>query len=212
MTTPKFYTSKDPIWHDAKQLPVPFSRVLKPERLKEKAAEKLYKKATALSADLAAFHTEVKTICTQLYEEALQAMGADAQKSKGNFTWYNFDRSFKVEIDMKDRIEYDPIKLEAAKQKFDDYIAQHVAGNDDLIITLIKDAFTNTKGKVDNKKIQTLVSYKAKFSGAKYALWHAGCDLLIAAATVVSSKRYTTFSVRQDDGSYQQLNLNFSSL
>lgn len=213
MSEVKFHTSKDKIWQDAKGLPVPYSRVLPPERKKEKYAKQLHDMAKKIETDLGSLWEHANAICAELYKEAMDALAAEGKaQTKGNFRWYNFDKSVRIEVDMQDRLEYDSLKLAAAKAKFDEYITKHTAGADDLITTLVADAFTNTKGRVDNKKIQTLISYKNRFTGAKYALWHQGCDLLIEAAEVVSSKRYTTFSLRQPDGSYKAINLNFSSI
>lgn len=211
--TPKFYTSKDKVWVDPKGMEVPFSRVFKPEKLKEKACADIHALALKAEQSLKALNDKVYAISDNLYKEAMAALHAEGKKqTKGNFTYYNFDRSFKVEIDMQDRLEYDSLKMDAAKAKFDQYIAQHTQGNDELIVALIGDAFTNSKGSVDHKKVQNLLSYQHRFKGEKYALWHDGCNLLAAAGTVVSSKRYTRIFVRNAQGEYQALTLNFSSL
>lgn len=213
MSTVKFQTSKDKIWQDAKGLEVPYSRVLPDERKKEKYAQRLHALAEKATINLDSLKQEADELCAELYAEAMEALKVSNKKTtKGNFVWYNFDKSFKVEVDIADRIEYDSLKLEAAKAMFDEYIKKHIGGSDDLISGLVADAFTTSRGKVDSKKIQTLISYKNRYKGAKYELWHKGCDLLIEAASVVSSKRYTTFSIRQEDGSYKNINLNFSSL
>src|ERR1035437_6062660 len=101
-------TNKNEIWIDEARTQIPYKRITKSERLMEVHSAKLAKSAKAVNDRLNAFKKEIKHLC----EEAEQAFLDENkivrdEKFKGNYTWYNFDRSIKIERSVNEALQYD---------------------------------------------------------------------------------------------------------
>ena len=89
------------------------------------------------------------------------------KKGKGNFTWFNFDRSIKVEVSISDRIEFDDLGIIACKDKLNEFLDSNIESKDDAVKSMILDAFNNTKGELDAKKVMNLLRYKSKIKNVR---------------------------------------------
>lgn len=200
------------VWRDEAGTDIPASRITKAEREREKSAFKIYKKATQLNADMLAFKQEIMTACDKAYSEAMSQLRVDGKtktNTKGNFTWYNLDRSIKVETNINENIAFDDLTIAAAKQKLDDYLNSQLSDKEEFMRQLVSDAFSNTKGRLDAKRILGLLKYRSKIKAADF---QESLNLIEKAIRKPDSRQYWRVSYRNVNGDYTLVNLNFSSI
>jgi hypothetical protein len=199
---------KDKFWINEAGDKVPVGYVNKSDKLKERHAHTLLVHALSLNKKL----TEFKELSRRLNDEVFTAAMADFKASpetKGNYTWYNFNRSIKIEVSVNERIEFDDLTIKACKEKLEEFLNVNVESKHEMIKQIITDAFSTTRGKLDAKKVMSLLRYKDK---VKDALFLESMELLEKSIRRPESRMYYRISERQADGSYQVIDLNFSSI
>lgn len=199
-------------WIDENGLEIPANRITKSEKVKEQAAERLLKKAKKLSAALAEFKDEVASTSEEILKLVFEENGASRDNHKGNFSFYNFDRTIRVEVDNQERIEFDDGLIAVAKQHFDEFLTNSSTGIDEMIRQLILDAFSTSRGKLDTKKVLSLVKYRQRVPSDRYPKFHQAIDAVEKAIRRPDSKLYFRIAERDDAGKYNAVNLNFSAL
>lgn len=202
-------SSKQKTWIDASGVAVPFSRVEKIEIQKEVTSAKLLKNAQAINKQLEEFKTSIQAACEKFYSEVLKQHKADKRERKGNFTWYNFDKSIRVEVNATERVEFKEPEISLAKEKLDSFISDGLGTTDSFIKELVNDAFQNTKGALDPKKVLSLLKYRSKTKAAKF---HEALDLIEKSIERNSSKTYYKIALKGENGEYEYVKLNFSDI
>lgn len=209
MTTPKFQKKSDKAWIDEAGYKVPYDRLKKNEKLAEATSEKLYKQALRISEQLekfkAAMIEECRAVMVQVYADNNQ----DPEKSKGNFTWHNFDRSLKIVTKIQDRIDFDETLIELCQNKLNEFLDQAVETKDDFIKQFVTDAFSQSRGQLDAKKVMSLLKYRSKIDNP---LFQEALTLLEQSIRHPDSKRYFQLYVRNKEGAYDNIDLNFSNI
>jgi Protein of unknown function (DUF3164) len=199
-------------WTDESGITVPYNRISKLENVKEAQSSKLFKEALKVSEGLKKLRALVEDAClkvtNQLYLETV-GQGKGFKDSKGNFTWFNFDRSIKIEVNINEAIKFDEARIAAARELFDKFIADNVQGTDDIVRQLINSAFANTKGGLDSKKVMSLLKFRSKI---KDVAFHQALDHIEASISRPSSKRYFCIWAKDENGAYEKIDLNFSKL
>lgn len=110
---------------------------------------------------------------------------------KGNLQLINFNNTQKIRLMISDRIAFNE-KLHSAMSKMQELISQHSSGIDDIIKTLIDEAFRVDKtGQIDAKKIMELRRYKIK-----HELWQSAMQDIDDSIQIVGSKSYLQFYTR----------------
>lgn len=199
-------------WTDESGITIPFNRISKLENVKEAQSAKLLKEAVKASEWLKKLRAMVEEACTKVANEVhleTVAVGKGFKDSKGNFTWFNFDRSIKIEVNVNETIKFDEARIAAARELFDKFISKNVQGTDDIIRQLINSAFANTKGGLDSKKVLGLLKFRSKI---KDSLFHQALDHIEASISRPSSKRYFRIWAKDENGAYQNIDLNFSNI
>lgn len=203
-------TSKDTYWTNEKGYKIPYSRLTKIEKSKETKTYSLLKKSQAISNSLAEFKKAVQLECEELYRKEMEQLKADPNKPpKGNYTFYNFDQSIRIKVSISEPVKFSDAALEAAKQHFDKYIEDTVTTTETFMKDSIRDAFATKNGHVDPGKIFNLLSYKSKTKNQDYIM---GCDALEQGSTRPSSKTYYQISFKNEDGDFENVELNFSKI
>jgi hypothetical protein len=199
---------KDKQWIDESGSLVPLEYVSPGYRLKERHAAKLIKEAKRINEMLASFKKDTAKLCNEVYEKMMEEFKVKAE-SKGNFTWYNFDRSIRIEVSINDRIDFDDLAIAACKQTLDEFLSENLDSKQEFVKDLVTDAFSTSRGKLDAKKVMNLLKYRTKI---KASLFQEALNLLESSIRKPESKTYFRISERNDDGSYTYIDLNFSSL
>lgn len=203
-----FYTAKDKLWKDETGAEVPYNRTTGLERLKERHSKKLIGTAERVSAKLAELKNELRQMCDEVYLEAAAELGSSGN-GKGNFTWYNFDRSVKVEVSVSERVEFDDLTIQAAKERLDAFLDENIAAKTDFAKELVVDAFTTTRGKLDAKKVLGLLRYRERI---QHAGFQEAMSLIERSIRRPDSKTYYRLWLKDDTGEYKALKLNITEL
>jgi len=201
------YTTKDSEWADESGVSIPFNRITKAEKLKERTLNKMLKKALNLSKQLADFKTKVEKECEAVADAVLEELKA-GKPTKGNFTFFNFDRSIKVCVSISERIEFDDLTIQAAKAKLDEFLEDSIQG-EKMVKNLVMDAFNKSKGNLDVKKVLSLLKYKDQVNDKRFT---EAINLIEKAIRKPHSKSYFRIWGRDAKGEYQLVDLNFSSI
>lgn len=210
MTQPTFQTGAT--WCDESGIEIPANRISQAEKEREKQAQRVFKEAMKT-------HNQLKQFA-QLIQQANdavnvanakenKALGKAIKAGKGNFTWYNFDRSLKIEVNINELIRFDEAKIAAARELFDKFIERNVAGTDNIVRQLINSAFANTKGGLDSKKVLSLLKYRSKIKDKDF---HNALDLIEDSISRPDSRRYFRVWQKNEQGMYDNIDLNFSSI
>jgi len=202
-----YQTSKDKMWSDEQGMKIPFTRTTSVERLMEASSAKLLKEAKKVNTALLDFKEHMKEVCDKVFQDYMESK--DAPPTKGNFTWYNFDRSIKVEVAISDRIEFDDLGITACKAKLDEFIDNNVEGKKEFVKQLISEAFSTSRGKLDAKKVMGLLKYRSKIKDSQF---QSALSLLEESIRRPDSKTYFRIWEKRADGGWENIDLNFSSL
>jgi len=201
-------TSKNQLWVDESGVKIPYSRITTTERLKEKNAGKLLKDAIEANKRLAA----LKTLVQKYTDEVITAFATENnvnRVNKGTITWYNFDRSIRIEADVSEKIAFDELSILAAKELLDSFLSQNINPKVEYVREMITDAFATSKGKLDTKKVLSLMKWKSKIPDKEFT---DAMNLIEAGIRKPSCKIYYRISVRNAEGKYDIIDLNFSSI
>lgn len=205
--------TKESSWLDEAGISVPATRISKLEKVKERGAFKVYNDALKINADLMAFKKYLSDLCQQVYTETMSQLKVDGKKGqgkgKGGFTWFNFDRSIKIQVAINENIAFDDLTIQAAKAKMDVYLEGELNDKDKFLREVITDAFTTTKGTLDSKNILNLLRYRSKI---KAVAFQDALDLIEKSIRKPDKSQYTRVWFRDASGEYNLVNLNFSSI
>lgn len=200
------------VWTDESGITIPANRITKAEKLKEARLETLARKATALNARLAEFKTEFAEAADEIFAAVMAENGITKTDHKGNFLSKTFNGSIKAEVDVNERIEFDDAMILIAKAHFDEFLSIGASAIDEMIRELILDAFSTSRGKLDAKKVTSLIKYKSRIDANKYPSFHKAIEAIEKSISRPSSKRYFRISTKDAEGKYNAIDLNFSSI
>lgn len=128
-------------------------------------------------------------------------------KWRGNAELINFDESLKVEIRYRERIRFG-VELQLAKQKIDECLKAWTSDSNVNLKAIITEAFqVDKKGELAQNRILALRRYSIQDD-----TWKEAMELIDKAIQVTSTKQYIAIYSRRQDGSYEQVVLNFSAL
>lgn len=201
-------TSKDKVWQDEAGNTIPFARTTKYERAAEASVFTIASQAKKLHDGLSEFKEHVRAEAERLYELFTKENG-QIGKGKGSATFFNFDRSIKVAVKVNDQITFDENTLELAKNKLDELINDGLEGAKDFVKPLVMDAFHQTNGRLDTKRVLGLRRYADRIKDSRYAEAMALIDKSVRRP---SSREYFQVWVRDENGEYQDIQLNFGSI
>lgn len=196
-------------WLDETNAKIPSNRLTKVEKMMECSATKVVNDAIKLNKQMVAFKSKMNTICNDVYRNFLRDKNIEITGRKGNFTWYNFDRSIKIEVDVHETITFDDMTITAAREKLDMFIEQNVEGKIDFIKELVNDSFKTSRGKLDAKKVLSLVRYRSKI---KDELFNEALTLIEDSIRRPASRTYYRVFVKDETGKYQSIELNLSNI
>lgn len=202
-------------WIDENGVSIPQFRILKSEKLKEQVCDSLLKKAERAQKVLTELKEEMSNAATEVLNATIAENGGNVRENfKGNFTFFNFDRSIKVEASVQEKIQFDDALIIVAKEHLDNFLstATSAGGVDDMIKEVILDAFSTAKGKLDTDKVIGLMKYRSRIDAVKYPSFHLAIDALEKGMSRQFSKKYHRISVKDGENGYKAIDLNFSSL
>ena len=204
----KIQKVQDKLWIDESGKKVPVEYISIGARMRERNAASLLKEAKSINTRLIQFRSRMEKLCVDVYQKAMEEFKVQ-KNGKGNYTWYNFDRSIKVEVSINERIEFDDLAIKAAKEKLDTFLSENLDSKTEFVKDLVIDAFSTTRGKIDSKKVFALMKYRTKIM---HPLFQDALIILSDGIRRPGSKTYFRIWERAEDGSYQSIELNFSAI
>lgn len=208
-TIATFQKVSDKFWTDESGNMVQTSRLTATEKLMEKNSERIYKRSVEINELLKRFKNDVQKWCDEVYQMYIKEKKLDNKVPKGNFTFYNFNRTVKIEVNVNERIEFDELGIHASRKLLEEFLKENVQTQDDVIRQLILDAFSTRNGKLDTKKVLNLIRYRSKIKNSKFL---RAIDLLEESIRKPSSKTYFRLYVKDEEGKWNPIELNFSAL
>lgn len=200
--------TKDKDWIDENGQKIPFSRTTPAERKLEVVTAKLLKKATTQNTQLKALKNTILEECAAAYNLKISELKGSPKPTE-SFTLFNFDRTIKVLHKINKTQQFDDTTIKVAQEKLHEFIEENVESKNEFITAMVNSAFETSRGQLDPKKVTSLLRYRSKIKDQKF---HEALDLIEKAIRIVSSKSYTTISVKDEAGEYQNIDLNFSSI
>jgi len=199
---------KDKAWKDESGAEVPCEYITPSLRLKERNAAIIMREAININKRLSVFKKLAGRLCDDVYRKALEEYKAKPD-GKGNFTWFNFDRSIKIEVSISERIDFDDLAIKASKDKLDEFLSENINSKMEFVKDLVIDAFSTSRGKIDAKKVFQLMKYRTKIS---HPLFQEAINILSDGIRRPGSKTYFRIWMREPDGCYKLIDLNFSNI
>lgn len=207
--TATYQKSSDAEWLDESGTSIPYNRTTKAERIMERHSQRLLTKALSINKKLVEFKDLIRELSQEAYEAYMEEKNTK-RESKGNFMWYNFDRSIKIEVSVNEPIQFDDLTITAAKEKFDQFLEENVTAKSSFIKQMVIDAFqTQRSGKLDTKRVINLTRYENKINDAKFS---EAVQLINEAIRRPKSKTYFRVWMRDTNGEYINVDLNLSSI
>lgn len=200
--------SSDKLWKDESGQAVPYDRTTKYERAAEVAIYRMATDAEKLHQALSDFKEGLRAEAERLYALFVKENG-QIGKGKGSVTFFNFDRSIKVAVKVNDQITFDEMTIELAKNKLDELLNDGLEGAKDFVKPLVMEAFHNTSGRLDTKRVLGLKKFSSRIKDPRYA---EAMDFIDRAIRRPSTREYYQVWVRDENGEYQDIQLNFASI
>lgn len=201
---------KDKFWRNEDDMPVEVKRLTKLEKLQEVKAFKLLTEAHALNQKLSAFKEQVKTDCQAVFDEFCKEVEQDGRKPpKGNYTWYNFNRTIKIEVSISQPIVFDDMGIMEVKLQLQDFVSKNLNSEVEFLKELVMSAFETSRGKLDSKKVMGLLRYRSKVNRKEFS---DAMDLLEASIRRPKSRTYFRVWAKNQAGKFESIDLNFSSV
>ena len=198
-------------WTDESGVQIPYNRTTKLERLLERSVFSLFDKSLKANQMLTKLKEEIGAVVDEIVEDARKE-NAVKLNGKGNYTFYNFDRSLKVEVNVNELIRFDDIKLESAKEVLITLVRKNVVG-DDFILGLVEDAFQTSRGRLDTRKILGLKRHTQRIKTKEIRQqWEKAMTLIDESISRPDSKTYYRVWYKDEAGVYQNVELNFASI
>ncbi len=208
----KTYTQikRKDFWYDETGIAIPVNRITKAEKLAERKSGQIVKKAIDLNKRLKSFKRYLKQAVMDVYEAFLNENGGKVKENyKGNFTLYNFDRSIKIEVNISEPIDFDDITIQLAQEKLQEFLSKNINSKNEFIKELVLDAFKTRRGKLDSKRVLNLTRWVQKVNDP---LFTEAVELINKSIRRKPSKTYYKVFVKDDEGQYQNIELNFSNV
>ncbi len=202
--------TKEKTWVDENGVPVPSTRVTKAEKLRERKTAQILKEAKKLNESLQKLKTLLKEGCEEMESVSLEELNVEQLSNKGNLSFFNFDRSIKIERSVSEPMRFDDLTIAAAKEKLDQFLSEAIESKFDFAKEMILTAFETKNGKLDPKKITPLTRYESKVN---HPLFSEACKLISQAIRRPDSKTYyRVWEKTGSDGKMEAVELNFSNI
>lgn len=175
---------------------------------RNKAVNSLSKVAEEVSGILENFNREAREMMEE-QKMALEKYGKIRANSKGGFQLVSADGQYKVVYQYKSISSYDERadKAEALLKDFlNDIIKKKDKDMHEIIMSLLE---RNGKGQLEYSRVQTIYKHENKYSDPR---WVEAIKLFKESFTVTDSKMQIYFHKKNENGAYELINLNFSSL
>lgn len=160
-------------------------------------------------AAMVALKTYLDKNVPKVYDATCKEHNIDPAGNKGNYKIFDENEDLRIEVSEQTTIAFDDILMAEAKVLFDDFIDSKLTGDAMVVAPMVKEAFQAKQGQLDSRKILYLLKFRRDIADESF---QKGCDLIQAAQRRTQSKRFYRFGVRNEEGEYISVSLNFSHI
>jgi hypothetical protein len=199
---------KEKVWRDESGAEIPVKRITKSEKVTETLLHKAATDAQKANKMLIELKGKLRATVQEIIDAIVEENSGKHTVTK-NVNLFNFDRSIKLETAVSDRIEFDDVLLSQCKAKLDEMLDTNFTSDDEFVKDIIMGAFETSKGKPDHRKLMSLKKYASR---VKNPLYKEAMDFLDKSIRRPDSRLYYRVWVKDANGKYQNIDLNFSSV
>jgi len=193
-------------WIDGRGRAIPPAYVKRIDRMRDAAVERVAKMVRDERERLGRTKELMTSIVEKFLQESADRAGVNWGGPKGNIQISNFSGDLRVEIRMRDMIEFDE-RLDMAKSCIDQYLASLMEAAPADLRVLVGHAFrVDGKGRLNVGSVLSLRKLEIK-----HELWQKAMHLIDEARRIECSRSYIQVSVKTSAG-WKQISLDFSKL
>lgn len=175
--------------------------------LRDDLVKRLVARAETVHGVIQKFKTEAMSEIEAFVEQSSAEYGVSYGGRKGNIQLMSFDGKYMVKKSINEYIVFDE-RLQVAKRLIDDCISSWTKESSDKIKALINHAFeVDKQGKINTGRILSLS--RLNIDDDK---WKDAMQAIYDSVQVTGSKEYVRVYRRKNDGSYDQIPLDISSV
>lgn len=178
------------------------------ELIADKFATRLCKRAKRVQDAMRTFKDAAFSAHQKALDEVLAANGAKRGGQKGNVRWVSFDGAFKVEISVRDRMEFGP-ELHAAQSLLGEYLSEVSSDANTDLRTLVNAAFSvsSEDQSCNVSDVLRLMRYQIK-----HPKWVAAMEAIKNAIRVTGTATYARFYEKNQRGEWEAISLDLAKL
>jgi len=200
----KVKKGKTTYWKDGEGALVPISYIPEDERKADKMVSNVLKKVNTFRMKMEKFKAGLESELKDYLSKIASKYGEDWE---GNAVIYDFSKQKQIEVKLSKHIVFNE-KLQIAKQKIDSCIMTWSENSNKKLVAVINKAFkVDKQGNLDAKRVLELRNLDIKDKD-----WTEAMELITASMKVDSTKIYYNFKVKDEDGRWKQISLNFSAI
>lgn len=184
---------------------VPAHVVKNADKVKDDFVRSVAAAALQLSASLGRFKALTMSEGHSLVELLAQQFGIEVGGTKGNVTFYSFDREWQVELAKADRLTFGP-EIQAARAALERWVKE-TEGAPELKMIINRAFGLDEEGQVRANELFRLMSYEMPG-----AAWAQAMDALRASIQVAGKAEYLRVRRRNREGRYDLVPLSLASL
>jgi hypothetical protein len=192
---------------DARGALIPKGCVKEIDLLRDSLVLEIVNKTIELNRILNNFKTKTMSDLAAFLELSAEKYDVHFGGAKGNVQLLSYDGKYKIMRSINDYIVFDE-RLQIAKQLIDECVKRWSGDSSSEIKALINHAFQVDKaGKISTERILGLRRLDIKDAG-----WLKAMEAISDSIQVTGSKEYLRIYKRDDNGKYQQINLDIAAI
>lgn len=196
-------------WIDEAGNTIPFATIKHSEKVNEK---QLYDVATAAlkaSAQLKKLKEFIDAAVAKVVDAFHKDYKGKRKEFKGNYTFFNFNHSIKLEVSVSNPIRFDDLLINEAKQQLDDFLNDGIDTKNITIKEMVMAAFETSRGRLDVKKIMALQRYADRIKDTRYT---KAMELISAAIRRPDTATYYRVFIKNDKGQFEHIPLTLADV
>ncbi len=194
-------------WKDANGNLVHINNIKPIDKLRSEVVTTVAGAAIELNLHIAKIKKLIFGDVLSFIDLSFEQYGAKIGGKKGNTTLYTFDGTFKIQLAISDRLQFDE-RIHAAKALIDECLKDWTHDSVPIIKTLINQAFNVDKeGNLNTYSILSL-----RRIDNDDLRWQQAMQAIGDSVQTVGSKSYIRVYSRNINGDYEQILLDFASV
>lgn len=185
---------------------VPAEMVPEYDKIKDQTVESVYEKLMGLREQMLAVKADTLQTITDL-KRILESRYGVKFGDKNNMSFTTIDGAKRLRVDQNTIKSFDE-KILVAKAKIDSLIEKWAQGSNVNLVAIVKQAFElDQSGNINVARVLSL-----RRLNVDDPEWKEAMDLISDSFQPVMSKQYLNMQVRQKDGRYAAIDLNFARM